>query len=132
MSALIDPIADFLTRIRNAAVAGHEEVFAPFSKIKAEIARILQEEGYVWSYEVDTKNKHPRLKVKLKYEGKTPVVRNLKRVSKPGIRTYVGCDEIPKVLGGLGISILSTSRGIMTGMKAKKSKLGGELLATIW
>ena len=132
MSALIDPIADFLTRIRNAAAAGHEEVFAPFSKIKAKIARILQEEGYVWSYEVDTKNKHPRLKVKLKYEGKTPVVRNLKRVSKPGIRTYVGCDEIPKVLGGLGISILSTSRGIMTGMKAKKSKLGGELLATIW
>ncbi len=132
MSALIDPIADFLTRIRNAAAAGHEEVFAPFSKIKQEIARILQEEGYVWSYELDTKNKHPRLKVKIKYQDKKPVVKTLKRVSKPGIRTYVGCDEIPKVLGGLGISILSTSRGIMTGAKAKKSKLGGELLATVW
>lgn len=132
MSALIDPIADFLTRIRNAAAAGHEEVYAPFSRIKSEIARILQEEGYLWSYELDTKNKHPRLKVKIKFQGKTPVIRTLKRVSKPGIRTYVGCDEIPKVLGGLGISILSTSRGIMTGAKARKSKLGGELLATIW
>lgn len=132
MSALIDPIADFLTRIRNAAAAGHEEVYAPFSKIKAEMSRILQEEGYLWSYEVDTKNKHPRLKLKIKYQGRTPVIRDLKRVSKPGIRTYVGCDEIPKVLGGLGISILSTSRGLMTGAKAKKSKLGGELLATIW
>lgn len=132
MSALIDPIADLLTRIRNAAAAGHEEVYAPFSKIKSEIARILQEEGYLWSYELDTKNKHPRLKMKIKYQGKTPVVKTLKRVSKPGIRTYVGCDEIPKVLGGLGISILSTSRGLMTGAKAKKSKLGGELLATVW
>lgn len=132
MSALIDPIADLLTRIRNAAAAGHEEVYAPFSKIKSEIARILQEEGYLWSYELDTKNKHPRIKMKLKYQGKTPVVKSLKRISKPGIRTYVGCDEIPKVLGGLGISILSTSRGLMTGAKAKKSKLGGELLATVW
>ncbi len=132
MSALIDPIADLLTRIRNAAAAGHEEVYAPFSKIKSEIARILQEEGYLWSYELDTKNKHPRLKMKIKYQGKAPVVKNLKRVSKPGIRTYVGCDEIPRVLGGLGISILSTSRGLMTGSKAKKAKLGGELLATVW
>ena len=132
MSALIDPIADLLTRIRNAAAAGHEEVYAPFSKIKSEIARILQEEGYLWSYELDTKNKHPRLKMKIKYQGKSPVVKNLKRVSKPGIRTYVGCDEIPRVLGGLGISILSTSRGLMTGSKAKKAKLGGELLATVW
>ena len=132
MSALIDPIADLLTRIRNAAAAGHEEVYAPFSKIKSEIARILQEEGYLWSYELDTKNKHPRLKMKIKYQGKAPVVKSLKRISKPGIRTYVGCDEIPKVLGGLGISILSTSRGLMTGAKAKKSKLGGELLATVW
>lgn len=132
MSALIDPIADLLTRIRNAAAAGHEEVYAPFSKIKSEIARILQEEGYLWSYELDTKNKHPRLKMKLKYQGKKPVVKSLKRVSKPGIRTYVGCDDIPKVLGGLGISILSTSRGLMTGAKAKKAKLGGELLATVW
>ena len=129
---MTDPISDFLTRIRNAAASGHEEVYAPFSKIKAEISRILQEEGYLWAYEVDTKNKHPRLKLKLKFEGKKPVIRNLKRVSKPGIRTYVGCDEIPKVLGGLGIAILSTSRGIMTGAKARKSKLGGELLATIW
>lgn len=132
MSALIDPISDFLTRIRNASRAGKEEVLAPFSQMKAEIARILQEEGYIWSYEVDTTEKHPRLKVKLKYQGKSPVIRSLRRISKPGLRKYVSVDEIPKVLGGLGISILSTSRGIMTGAKARKSKVGGELLAFVW
>lgn len=132
MAALIDPIADFLARIRNAAAAGKEEVLVPFSKMKAELARILMEEGYVWSYEVDTSGKHPRLKLKIKYQGKKPVIRSLRRESKPGVRKYVGVDDIPRVLGGLGISILSTSRGLMTGAKAKKAKLGGELLATIW
>ncbi len=129
---MTDPIADFLTRIRNAANAGQEEVLAPFSKIKADMSRILQEEGYIWSYEVDTKQTHPRLKLKLKYQGKSAVIKNLKRVSKPGIRSYVSVDEIPKVLGGLGVAILSTSRGIMSGSKARKSKLGGELLATVY
>ena len=132
MSALTDPIADFLTRIRNAGSAQLPEVLAPYSKIKADIARILQEEGYIWSYEVDTKGAHPVLRLKLKYENKAPVVRHLKRVSKPGLRKYVSVDDIPRVLGGLGIAILSTSRGLMTGSKARKAKVGGELLATIW
>jgi small subunit ribosomal protein S8 len=129
---MTDPISDFLTRIRNAASAGQQECFVPFSKMKSELSRILQEEGYLWSYEVDTSAAHPRLKLKIKYAGKLPVVRNLTRISKPGLRKYVSCDEIPRVLGGLGISILSTSRGIMTGARAKKSKVGGELLAQIW
>ncbi len=129
---MTDPISDFLTRIRNSAGAGQQEVLIPFSKMKAELSRILQEEGYIWSYEVDTSDTHPRLKLKLKYQGKEAVIRNLKRISKPGLRKYVSCDEIPRVLGGLGISILSTSRGIMTGARAKKAKVGGELLAQIW
>ncbi len=129
---MTDPISDYLTRIRNAASAGQEQVFVPFSRMKSELSRILQEEGYIWGYEVDTNATHPRLKLKLKYQDKAPVIRNLKRISKPGLRKYVSCDEIPRVLGGLGISILSTSRGIMTGNRAKKSKVGGELLAQIW
>lgn len=129
---MTDPISDLLTRIRNAAAAGQQEVFAPFSKMKSEIARILQEEGYLWSYEVETSAAHPRLKLKLKYQDKLPVVRHLSRVSKPGLRKYVSCDEIPRVLGGLGIAILSTSRGLMTGARAKKAKVGGELLAKVW
>jgi len=132
MSALTDPIADFLTRIRNAGAAQLPEVLAPYSKIKADIARILQEEGYIWSYEVDTKAAHPALRLKLKYDNKAPVVRHLKRVSKPGLRKYVSVDDIPRVLGGLGIAIISTSRGLMTGKKARQAKVGGELLATIW
>jgi small subunit ribosomal protein S8 len=127
-----DPIADFLSRVRNASAAGLAEVLAPYSKIKAEMSRILAEEGYIWSYEVDTKGAHPNLKLKLKYDNKAPVIRSLKRVSKPGVRTYVGATDIPRVLGGLGISILSTSKGIMTGSKARKAKLGGELLAYVW
>jgi len=129
---MTDPIADFLTRLRNGCMAGKEEVFAPFSKMKSEISRILQEEGYIWSYEVDTTEAHPRLKVKLKYQGRTPVLRELKRVSKPGLRKYVSVDEIPRVLGGLGISIISTSTGLMTGAKARRAKVGGELLATVY
>lgn len=130
-----DPISDFLTRIRNASAAQLEQVFIPFSKMKGELARILQEEGYIWSYEVDTTAAHPRLKLKLKYQenrDRTPVIRNLDRISKPGLRKYVSCDEIPRVLGGLGISILSTPRGVMTGAKARKANVGGELLAFVW
>jgi small subunit ribosomal protein S8 len=95
---MTDPIADFLTRIRNGCMAGKEDVFAPFSKMKAEISRILQEEGYIWGYEVDTSETHPRLKVKLKYQGRVPVLKNIQRVSKPGLRKYVSVDEIPRVL----------------------------------
>ncbi len=130
-----DPISDFLTRIRNACSAQQEQVFIPFSKMKAELARILQEEGYIWGYETDTSAAHPRLKLKLKYQEnkeKSPVIRKLDRVSSPGLRKYVGSDEIPRVLGGLGISILSTPRGIMTGAKARKANVGGELLAFVW
>ena len=129
---MTDPISDFLTRIRNAASAGQQEVFVPFSKMKSELSRILQEEGYIWSYEVDTSAAHPRLKLKLKYQGKTPVIRHLSRVSKPGLRKYVSTDEIPRVLGGLGIVIVSTSQGIMTGQQARKAQLGGEVLAYVW
>jgi len=130
---MTDPIADFLTRIRNASSARLPDVLAPYSKIKAELARILQEEGYIWNYEVDTASgPHPQLKLKLKYDNKAPVIRELKRVSKPGLRNYVSVDEIPRVLGGLGISILSTSSGLMTGAKARKAKVGGELLAFVW
>ena len=130
---MTDPIADFLTRIRNASSARLPEVLAPYSKIKAELARILQEEGYIWNYEVDTQSgPHPQLKLKLKYDNKVPVIRELKRVSKPGLRNYVSVDEIPRVLGGLGISILSTSSGLMTGAKARKARVGGELLAFVW
>lgn len=127
-----DPIADFLSRVRNASAASLPEVLAPYSKIKAEISRILAEEGYIWSYEVDTKGAHPQLKLKLKYDNKNAVIRSMQRVSKPGVRKYVSVDEIPRVLGGLGISILSTSKGLMTGSKARKAKLGGELLALVW
>lgn len=130
---MTDPISDFLTRIRNGLAAGQEQVLAPFSKMKAELSRILQEEGYIWGYEVDTSGAHPKLKLKLKYtEDNTPVIRTLKRVSSPGLRQYVSSDEIPRVLGGLGIAILSTSRGIMTGARARKAKVGGEVLAFIW
>jgi small subunit ribosomal protein S8 len=133
MSALTDPIADFLTRIRNGSSAGIDVVMAPYSKMKGEIARILQEEGYIWNYEVDTTSgPHPQLKVKLKYDNRLPVIRNLKRISKPGLRNYVGSTEIPRVLGGLGIAIVSTSHGLMAGYKARRAKLGGELLATVW
>ena len=132
MSVLTDPVSDFLTRLKNASRARNDEFSAPYSKIKAEIARILQEEGYVWSYEVDTSGKFPQVRVKTKFVDDTPALTDLKRVSKPGLRQYVSADEIPRVLGGLGISILSTSRGIMTGMQAKKQNVGGELLAIVW
>ena len=128
-----DPISDFLTRIRNGLSAGQEQVLAPFSKMKQELARILKEEGYIWSYELDTTGAHPRLKVKLKYtDDNSPVIRNLKRVSSPGLRQYVSCDEIPRVLGGLGISILSTSSGVVSDREARQRKLGGEVLCELW
>lgn len=132
MAVLSDPISDFLTRFKNASRARKDEFSAPYSKIKAEIAGILQQEGYVWSYEVVTTGKFPEIKVKTKFVDKTPALTDLKRVSRPGLRQYVGFDEVPRVLNGLGISILSTPRGIMTGHQAKKAKVGGELLAQVW
>lgn len=131
MAVLTDPIADFLTRFKNACRAGNEEFTAPYSKIKADIARILQEEGYIWNYEVLTDNK-PTIKVKPKYVDGRPVLTDLKRVSTPGRRHYVGAGEVPRVMSGLGISILSTSKGVMSGGNAKRQNVGGELLANVW
>jgi small subunit ribosomal protein S8 len=133
MAALTDPIADFLARFNNSARARQESFSAPYSRIKADIARILQEEGFIWGYEVDTSDgAKPKLVVKPRYNGKTPVLTGMRRVSKPGRRTYVGSQEIPKIVKGFGISILSTSKGLMSGAKARKSNVGGELLAQVW
>ncbi len=131
MAVLTDPISDFLTRFKNAARAGNETFTAPYSKIKADIAEILKQEGYLWKYEVVT-GERTELKVSPKFVDGRPVLTDLKRVSKPGRRQYVGSQEIPRVLSGLGISILSTPKGIMSGASAKRQKLGGELLANIW
>ncbi|MES2983468.1 MAG: 30S ribosomal protein S8 [Verrucomicrobiota bacterium] len=131
MAVLTDPISDFLTRFKNAARAGNEEFTAPYSKIKEDIAEILKQEGYIWKYEVVT-GERTELKLSPKFVDGRPVLTDLKRVSKPGRRQYVGSQEIPRVLSGLGISILSTSKGVMSGASAKRQKLGGEILANIW
>ncbi|HEX5791353.1 MAG TPA: 30S ribosomal protein S8 [Luteolibacter sp.] len=131
MAVLTDPISDFLTRFKNAARAGKEEFTVPHSRIKADIARILQEEGYIWNYEVVTGN-GAQIKLKPRYVDGRSVLTNLKRVSTPGRRHYVGSDEVPRVMSGLGIAILSTSKGVMSGGSAKRQNLGGELLALVW
>jgi small subunit ribosomal protein S8 len=132
MAVLSDPISDFLTRLKNASRAGNAAFNAPHSKVKMEIARILKEQGYIWNYELDTSGKFPEIKVTTKFVDGKPALTDLKRVSKPGRRQYVGADGIPRVLNGLGISIISTSKGLMTGHQAKKQKMGGELLAMVW
>jgi small subunit ribosomal protein S8 len=132
MSTVTDPVADFLARVRNGARARQPEVLIPYSKIKAEIARILKEEGYISDYSVDTSSAHPRIKVINKLVDRSSAIAGLRRVSRPGLRRYVGADEIPRVLGGMGLAILSTSRGILSGREARKQKIGGELLAYVW
>ena len=132
MSTVTDPIADFLARVRNGVRAQKPEVLIPYSKIKAEIARIFKEEGYISDYSVDTSGAHPRIKVINKLVDRSSAISGLKRVSRPGLRRYVGADEIPRVLGGMGLAILSTSRGILSGREARKQKVGGELLAYVW
>jgi small subunit ribosomal protein S8 len=132
MSTVTDPIADFLARVRNGVRAQKQEVLIPYSKIKAEIARIFKEEGYISDYSVDTSGAHPRIKVVNKLVDRSSAIAGLKRVSRPGLRRYVGADEIPRVLGGMGLAILSTSRGILSGREARKQKVGGELLAYVW
>ena len=126
-----DPISDLLTRIRNASRALLPAVEMPHSRIKEGVAHILKSEGYVTEVSVEGKA-IKKLKIQLKYQGRKAVIEGLKRVSKPGLRKYVGSTEIPRVLGGMGVSILSTSEGIMTGTQAKKKNLGGELLCYIW
>jgi small subunit ribosomal protein S8 len=126
-----DPISDMLTRIRNASRALLPAVELPHSRMKESLAQILKKEGYVAEVSVDGKT-IKKLKIQLKYQGKKNVIEGLKRISKPGLRKYVGATEIPRVLGGLGVSIVSTSEGVMTGTQAKKKNLGGELLCYIW
>jgi small subunit ribosomal protein S8 len=132
MSNLSDPIADFLTRLRNAASSHRGDVSAPYSKMKEEIARILKQEGYISEFEISTETKPAQIKVTMKFVNRTPALTGLKRVSKPGLRKYVGSTDIPRVLGGMGVSILSTSKGIITGREAKKQNIGGELVALVW
>jgi small subunit ribosomal protein S8 len=126
--SVTDPISDMLTRIRNAHQALHADLVLPASKLKAAIAAILKDEGYVVDFTVTDE----KLSINLKYQGGKPLISGLKRVSKPGRRVYVGAEAIPKVQNGLGISILSTSRGILVGDKARELKVGGELLCEIW
>ena len=128
-----DVIADMLTRIRNANSAKHATVDIPASNMKKAIAQILVEEGYVKSYEVIDDGKQGTIRVTLKYQGnKQKVIRGLKRVSKPGLRIYAGYEDMPKVMNGLGIAIVSTSKGIMTDKTARREKVGGEILAFVW
>ena len=128
-----DPIADMLTRIRNASAARHRELTLPSSRVKREIARILTEEGFIDGFSTGQDGVQEMLILRLKYvEGRTPVVSGLKRISKPGLRVYARKTEIPRVLGGRGMAILSTSHGIMTGSQARKLNLGGEVLCYVW
>lgn len=130
---MTDPIADFLVRIANAQMARHDKVDIPASKMKLSITRILKEEGYIKHYKYIKDNKQGIIRIHLKYdEDRRAAIMGLKRISKPGRRVYVGCDEIPRVLNGLGIAILSTSQGILTDKEARKRRVGGELLCAIW
>jgi small subunit ribosomal protein S8 len=134
--SMTDPIADFLTRVRNGITAAHEEVAIPSSKLKREMARILKEQGYIRDFAVEAPTpEHPGeiIRVSLKYtEERRSAITGLKRVSRPGQRTYVNHTEIPKVLGGMGTAIVSTSRGVMTGHEARDAGVGGEVVAHIW
>ncbi len=131
--SMTDPVADFLTRIRNAIMAAHEETVMPSSKLKVELARILREQGYIEGYEVEAAQPGEKLVVRLKYTAnRTSVISGLKRVSRPGQRTYVDSRHIPKVLGGMGTTILTTSQGVMTGHDARNRGIGGEVVAEVW
>ncbi|MCA1703822.1 MAG: 30S ribosomal protein S8 [Actinobacteria bacterium] len=131
---MTDPIADMLTRVRNASSAMHDEVLVPQSKIKENIARILAEEGYVNGFDVVREAPgHPMIKIQLRYsEERERAIEGIRRISKPGRRVYAGAEELPRVLGGLGVAIISTSHGVMTDQQARRAKVGGEVLAYIW
>lgn len=127
-----DPVADMLTRIRNAQMAGKADVSMPSSKLKTAVAKVLQEEGYVAGHQIDENNGKPNLVVELKYyEGKAVIV-EIDRISRPGLRSYVGKDDLPKVRGGLGVAIVSTSKGVMTDRAARAAGVGGEVLCTVF
>jgi len=130
---LTDPVADMLARIRNAVSARHQKVDVPASKLKTEIARILKEEGYISNFKPVEEEGHKMLRIYLKYSGNNEAtISNLARISRPGCRVYVRRTEIPRVLGGMGINILTTPRGVMTGRQARKQGVGGELLCEVW
>ena len=126
-----DPIADLLTRLRNSTRVRKAELLVPYSSMKADISAILKKEGYITDFEVKSEGK-PQLRIVNKFAGKTPAITGLKRVSRPGLRRYVGAEDIPRVLGGMGISIISTPRGVLSGREARRQKVGGELLAFVW
>ncbi|HCD99461.1 MAG TPA: 30S ribosomal protein S8 [Armatimonadetes bacterium] len=128
-----DPIADLLTRIRNGAMADKDAVQVPHSKLKEQICRILQEEGYIAGYEVTTESRFPTLNVRLRYVGRRrPVIRQIRRVSKPGLRIYKGADDLKPLKSGLATRIVSTSQGLMTDREARKRRIGGEVLCEVW
>jgi small subunit ribosomal protein S8 len=131
--SMTDPIADFLTRVRNAIQASHESVEIPASKLKIEMARILREQGYIEAYSTEPARVGETLRVRLKYtEQRAPVITGLKRVSRPGRREYVAAGQVPKVFGGMGTAIVSTSKGVMTGHDARRQGVGGEVVAYVW
>jgi small subunit ribosomal protein S8 len=128
-----DPIADMLTRVRNALIAKHQKVDVPASKLKAEVARILKEEGYIANFKLAEEGSQKLIRLYLKYTtANAPAIAHIERVSRPGCRVYVGSKDIPRVLGGLGINILTTPKGVMTGKTARREGLGGELLCQVW
>jgi small subunit ribosomal protein S8 len=131
---MTDPIADFITRIRNAVKANHRIVQVPASNLKKEMTKILKEKGYILDYKFDDDSKQGLIKIALKYHPvtKAPAIRNLTRISKPGLRKYAGIERMPRVLNGLGIAILSTSKGVMTDKEAKQEKVGGEVLCYVY
>ncbi len=129
---MTDPVADMLTRIRNACRAGHRRVDMPVSKFKTQIARLLRDNHYIQDYKVLDDGRHGLLRVYLKYHGEAPVIHEVRRVSRPGLRRYVKVREIPRVKNGLGMAILSTPRGLMSDQEARRARLGGELVATLW
>lgn len=131
---IADPIADYLNRVRNAILAGHKIVEIPASNLKAEITRILQDQGFILNHKVEDKGPQGTIKIALKYDKITnePAIRTLKRVSKPGLRTYRGSGELPRVINGLGVAIVSTSKGVMTDKQARKENVGGEVLCYVY
>jgi small subunit ribosomal protein S8 len=129
--SMTDPVADMLIRIRNAQMVGHTEVAMPASKLKASIAEVLKQEGYIEDFALRDSGAKKELRIGLKYYAGKPVIERLERVSKPGLRVYKGCEDIPKVMNGLGVAILSTSRGVMTDRKARADRLGGEILCIV-
>lgn len=130
---MTDPIADMLTRIRNANLAGHDEVVVPSSKIKESIADILKKEGYISGFEKIEDNKQGMLKISMKYgEDRAKVISGIKKISKPGLKVYAKADQIPRVLGGLGIAVISTSKGVISDVQARKEHIGGEVICYVW